>query len=103
MDPLPLMGLELGMVLGSGGGGGALPPRGERKTPLTTLVRAAEEDSDGFELLRLALIVLPSYQGRFEVRALFTTSFITRWFEYVSMYVCMYTLISGGPIGYWFD
>lgn len=72
---IPLVGLEFGIVLGSGGGGGwAGPPRGERKTPFTTLVSAAVEDSDGFELLLWALIVLPSYQGRFEVRADFTTS-----------------------------
>ena len=73
------MGLEFGTVLGSGGGGGwaAPPPRGERKTPFTTLVSAAVEDSDGFELLLRALIVLPSYQGRFEVRADFTTSYPT--------------------------
>jgi len=71
------MGLVFGMwVLGRGGGGGcaAEPARGERKTPFTTLLRAAVDDSDGLELLLLALMVLPSYQGRFEVRAVFTTS-----------------------------
>ena len=73
---IPLMGLEFGTVLGSGGWA-APPPRGERKTPFTTLVSAAVEDSDGFELLLRALIVLPSYQGRFEVRADFTTSYST--------------------------
>ena len=77
------MGLVFGMwvlVLGSGGGGGcaaaaAEPARGERKTPFTTLLRAAVDDSDGLELLLLALMVFPSYQGRLEVRAVFTTSY----------------------------
>ena len=80
---VPLMGLVFEiwvLVLGSGGGGGwdAEAARGERKTPFTTLLRAAVEDSDGLELLLLALMVLPSYQGRFEVRAVFTTSYTDR-------------------------
>ena len=50
--------------------------RGDRKTPLTTLVSAAVEDNEGLELLLLALSVLPSYHGMLEVRALLTTSFL---------------------------
>jgi len=50
--------------------------RGDRKTPLTTFVSAAEDDSDGFELFLFALSMLPSYHGMLDVRAFLTTSYL---------------------------